>query len=153
MLKLVPKNWFSWDFRVLQGGQEIALIDRHWFQEKASYSLAGRTYEVRRTSVLHGTFVLEHANMVLALANKPSAFHRAYDITIGAEQYRLEAAAVARREFHLLQGGVTVGSVRPDSFLRRSATAQLPAKLPQEVQLFLIFLVLNLWKRAADAAT
>jgi hypothetical protein len=152
MLKLIPKNWFSWDFRVLQGGHEIALIDRHWYQERASYTLAGRTYDVRRTSLLHGTFVLEHASMVLALATKPSAFQRAFDITIGADQYRLEAASVGRREFHLLQGGVKVGSVRPDSFLRRSATAQMPAQLPQEVQLFLIFLVLTLWKRAADAA-
>src|SRR5262245_7431461 len=153
MFTLTPRNFFSWDFRVLEGGQEIALIDRHWYKEKASYLLGGRTYDVRRTSLLHGSFVLEHEGVVLAQATKASAFRRAYAVTVGAHQYRLQAATFMGREFHLLQGVVTVGSVRQDSFFRRTGTARLPAELAREVQLFLIFLVINLWKRAADAAS
>jgi hypothetical protein len=153
MLTLIPKNWFSWDFRVLDGEQDIAFIDRDWFRERASFTLDHRTYDVRRTSILRGTFALEQSGVTLAEASKTSAFRRAFEVHFGGHHYRLQAARFFGREFHLLQGGVSVGTVRPRSVLGRSATAEFPERIPREVQLFLVFLVLNLWKRAAERSS
>jgi hypothetical protein len=151
-LSLVPKGWHSWDFRVLEGGREIAFIDRDWFRERAAFTLEGVPYEVRRTSVLRGTFALERGGRLLAEATKTSIFRRSFDVRIGREPpYRLKAAAPLRREFRLVRGGVTVGQVKPDALFRRAATARFPATLPLPVQLFLTFLVLVLWKRDSDA--
>jgi len=152
MLTLIPKSWFSWDFRVTDNSGDVALIDRHWFRENASFSVSGRSFDVRRTSLVRGTFALEHAGVTVAEARKPSSFRRAFEITTGEDHYRLEAATIVGREFVLSHNGIPVGSVRPKSFLGRTATAHFPERLPREIQLFIIFLVLALWKRAADAA-
>jgi hypothetical protein len=152
MLTLIPKSWFSWDFRVIASSGDVALIDRHWFRESASFSVKGRSFNVRRTSLVRGAFTLEHAGVAVAEAKKPSSFRRAFEITIGADHYRLEAATIFGREFVLSHDGISVGGVRPNSFFGRTATAQFPERLPREIQLFMVFLVLVLWKRAADAA-
>jgi hypothetical protein len=152
MLTVLPKSWLSWDFRVLEDGVELALIDRDWFRERASFSLDGYTYDVRRTSVVRGTFVLDRSGAVLAEAVKPSSFRRTFEISVGPERYRLEAVSMFGREFRLLRGTDPVGAIRPVSFLRRHAQAEFPESMPREVQLFIAFLVLVLWKRAADAA-
>jgi hypothetical protein len=152
MLTLVPESWFSWDFSVIDDSGDVVLIDRHWFRENASFSVNGRSFDVRRTSLVRGTFALEHAGVTVAEARKPSSFRRAFDITTGADHYRLEAANVFGRAFVLSHDGIPVGGVRPTSFIGRTATAQFPEQLPPEIQLFIVFLVLILWKRAADAA-
>lgn len=151
MLSLEPKNWFSWDFRVLDGDEELALIDYRWFRERASFSIGGRDFDVRRTSVVHGTFVLEHSGVVLAEASKPSTFRRTFEITAGEQQYRLVASTVFGRAFDLWHAGAAIGRISPKSPWGRAATADLPAALPREMQVFVIFLVLVLWKRAASA--
>jgi hypothetical protein len=153
MLGVIPKSWFSWDFYVVEDGRKIAFIDRHWFRERASFSLDGESYGVRRTSVVRGTFVLEHAGSVLAEAIKPSSFRRSFDISVGADRYSLTAASAFRREFRLFRGGAPVGTINPVSVLGRSATAAFGDGIPRAVQLFVVFLVLVLWKRAADAAS
>jgi hypothetical protein len=152
MLTLVPKNWFSWDFRVIDDSGDVALIDRHWFRERASFSIDGRSFNVRRTSVLQGTFVLEHEGETLAEAVKPSSFRRRFEITTGSGHYRLEAESMLGRAFVLSDDGIPVGEVRPKSFVGRTATVQFPERLPREIQLFMVFLVLVHWKRASDAA-
>ena len=152
MLTVIPKSWLSWDFHVTEDGQAVALIDRHWFRERASFSVDGKSYDVRRTSVMHGTFVLEHSGRVVAEARKRSAFRRSFDISSGGNRYTLEAVSAFGREFRLLRGGTPAGRIRPVSMLRRTATAVFPEAMPREVQLFVVFLVLVLWKRAADAA-
>ena len=152
MLTLIPKSWFSWDFRVTDNSGDVALIDRHWFRESASFSVDGQSFHVRRTSLVRGTFTLQHAGVTVAEAKKPSSFRRAFDITTGADHYRLEAATIFGRAFILSHDGRAVGDVRPTSFMGRTSTAQFPEQLPREMQLFVVFLVLILWKRAADAA-
>ena len=152
-LTLVPASWFSWDFRVLdEGGAEVAVIDRHSFRERASFLVGGREHTVRRTSVLHGTFVLEESGRVLAEATKPSSFRRLFELAAGPNRYTLRAVSAMRREFELVSGGTPVGRIKPVSAFGRKATAEFTSDIPRELQLFVVFLVLVLWKRAQDAA-
>jgi hypothetical protein len=153
MLTLIPKSWLSWDFRVTEDGRDIAFIDRDWFRERATLDVDGATYHMRRTSVVHGTFALEHDGRVVAEAKKTSAFRRAFEVvTVDGERYELQASSMFRREFQLLRGGVPVGAVRPVSIFGRTATVNFPQTVPRPLQLFLVFLVLVLWKRTSDAA-
>jgi hypothetical protein len=153
MLTLVPKSWISWDFHVREAGREIAFIDRDWFRERASFTLDGETYHVRRTSVVSGTFSFEYRDVVLAEATKTSALRRAFEVvTKGGERYGLRAESVFGRTFELTRGGVRVGEVRPVSIFGRTATVRFPDSVPRPLQLFMVFLVLVLWKRTSDAA-
>lgn len=152
MLTLVPKSWFSWDFRVIADGADIALIDRHSFRERASFTLDGKEYVIRRTSMVRGTFVLEHSGQVLAEASKPSSFRRLFELSVGSASYTLKAVSSLRREFGLFSGSASIARIRPVSAFGRKAIAEFRAGIPREVQLFAVFLVLILWKRVADAA-
>jgi hypothetical protein len=153
MLTLEPKAWYSWDFRVLDGDEEIAFLDRSWVRERLEFTLDGESFAVRRTSVVRGTFVLEREGEVLAEAGKKSVFRRAFDLAVGPERWVLEAVSPLRREFRLLRGGLELGSVRPVSILRRRAMIDLPEAVPIPLQVFVSCLVLVLWKRSADAAS
>lgn len=151
MLTLTPTHWFSWNFRVTAGGEDIAVIGRHWFRERAAFSVGGTSFAVRKTTAFRSNFVLERNGWVVAEARKPSAFRRRFELTIGGKQLVLRSASPFRREFRLFDGAREVGRIRPLSFLGRTATAELPETMPMEIQLFVIFLVLMLWKREADA--
>lgn len=104
MLTLTPKAWYSWDFRILEGDVEIVLLDRHWFRERASFTMDGSTYAVRRASIVRGTFVLERDGRTIAEAKKTSAFRRAFDVQAGPERWVLMAKSAFRREFALFRG-------------------------------------------------
>ena len=153
-LLLTPTRWFTWDFRVTANGRDIAVIDRHWYRERASFSLDGTSFTIRRTALLRSTFVLERAGTgaVIAEASKPSAFLRTFEVTAGGKQLTLRAVSAFRREFHLFDGAAWIGRIRPVSAFRRTATAEFPETMPLELQLFVTFLVLVLWKRQADRA-
>ena len=153
VLTLKPKGWLSWDFHIIENGEEVAFIDRHWFHERATFSVDGRFYDIQRTRLLRSTFVLTQSNVIIAEADKPSAFRRTFVISAGAEEYTLEAGSAFQRRFDLLNGDRLVGTVRPTSVLRRTGVAELPETIPRPIQLFIVFLVLILWKRQADAAS
>ena len=151
-LLLTPTHWLTWDFRVTADGREIAIIDRDWFRERASFSIDGRSFGIRKTSLLRSNFVLEDNGTLVAEATKPSAFRRTFHVTAGGKQLTLRAVSALRREFHLFDGAAWIGRIRPLSAFRRKATAEFPETMPLEVQLFVTFLVLVLWKRQADRA-
>ncbi|MFQ5889571.1 MAG: hypothetical protein ACE5JR_05910 [Gemmatimonadota bacterium] len=151
VLKAVPGGWFSWDFRIFEGEREIALLDRAWVRERGHFRLAGGVFDLYRDGLL-GPFVLETEGRVLARAEKLSALRRIFRVTAGERRYTLKAASPFRREFVLLQGERRVGSMRPESVLRRVAVAEFPEELPLPIRIFLVFLVLLLWKREASAA-
>jgi hypothetical protein len=152
VLVLTPTRWYSWDFRVTANGQEIALIDRDWFRERATFAIDGKSYEVRRTSMLRSSFVLERGGTVIAEATKPSSFRRTFEVTVGDKRLTLRAVSVFRWEFHLFDGPTWVGRIRRVSVFRRRATAEFLEGMSREVQLLVVFLVLVLWKRSTDRA-
>lgn len=152
VLTLRPRAWYSWDFEVVADDEVLAVIDKVWYRERASFTLDGVTYDVLRTQLLRGRFALQVHGRVVAEATKTSAFRRAFELRWEGQRYELRAAHPFWREFRLYQGGVPVGVIAPVSVLRRSAIAQLPAEIPLPVRLFIAFLVVVLWKRQSDAA-
>jgi hypothetical protein len=152
MMTLIPTSVFSWNFRVLLNDQHLTLIRRRWFRERATFEIEGRAYEMRRTSWIHGSFVLACGGRALAEATKPSLFRRSFEIVADHRHFELEAVSAFHREFRLRRGSETLGTVRPRSFFSRTATADFAESIPLHVQLFVTVLVLVLWKRAADAA-
>lgn len=152
MLTLVPEHWYSWDFRVLEDGREVARLDRAWARERGTFQLGPDTFEIARTSMLRGAFMLKRRTTVLARAEKPSVFRRAFDVRVGATPFRVESVSAFRREFRVLRVGMEIGTIRPVGAFRRTAVVDLPDTVALPVRLFLAFLVLVLWKRQRDMA-
>ena len=152
MLSAMPRGLFTCGFTVRQDGNTVADIDPSWFGERAEIRAGGQAYSAYRESLLAGTFVLQSGERALARARKASAFVRAFDIDLAGRPLELKAASVWRREFGLFENGVQVGRISPVGWFGRRAVIDLPPDIPLPAQLFLLWLVLVLWRRADAAA-
>jgi len=153
MLKVISKSWFSWDYIVTDGASPIAEIDVSWWREKGVLIVRGSTYDVYREGLISGAFLLESDGSILARAEKPSAFRRSFELECGKKFYMLRAASAFRRKFVLIDGDREVGEIGPDRVFTRRATADLPEDIPLPVKVFIIWLVVIMWKRESDSAS
>lgn len=149
MLELVPHSVLSWDFSVLREGVPVAEIDVSWFREKGVLTVDGVQYPVYREHLLSGAYILELNGTQLARAEKPSALFRCFLVEHAGKTYTLQAETAVFRKFVLLDDDREVGSITPEGPLIRNAMVDLPDNLPLPVQVFLIWLTVILWKRAA----
>ena len=152
MLKVIPKSWFSWDFVITEGASPIADIDVSWWREKGVLTVRSSRYDVYREGLMSGAFILESSGSILARAEKPSAFRRSFELEYGKKFYTLQAESAFRRKFVLIEGDREVGWLSPNGVFTRQATSDLPEEIPLPVQVFMIWLVVILWKRESDSA-
>jgi hypothetical protein len=148
MLRAVPKNWFSWKFEIFDGEVCVANLDLAWFREEVEFAIQGRTFEIGREGVMSSVFLLREDGRTIASATKPSAFRRSFEVVFDQTGYKLEAVAPFVRRFELRKDFRVVGSIHPVHCIGRKAIVELPEYLPLEVQLFIAWLVIMLWKRA-----
>ncbi len=152
MLRVVPTHWYSWDFTVLEGSEAIAEIDISWWREKGWLRVRDESYRVSREGWVSGSFTLESSGSILAQARKPSAFRRSFVVEHGGRQFTLNAKSAFGRAFVLSENSRALGSLAPDGWLTRRATADLPEDLPLSVRVFIVWLAVILWKRESDSA-
>jgi hypothetical protein len=153
MLDATPHHVFSWDFTVSRGGRPVAEVDMSWFRERAEVDIGGRAYQVQRESIIDSTFSLSSGGEVLARAQKLSVFTRTFEVTVAGRRFELRALSAFRRGFGLFQQRREVGRVMPVSWLGRKASIELPDDLPLPVQVFVFWLVIVLWRRAANSSS
>ena len=149
MLRAVPKNWFSWKFEIFDGKVCVANLDLAWFREKGELAIQGRTFEIGREGIMSGVFLLRGDGRTIASATKPSAFRRSFDVVFDQTGYKLETVSPFVRRFVLWKDRRVVGSIHPVHLFSRKAIMELPEYLPLEVQVFIAWLVIMLWKRGA----
>jgi len=153
MLKAIPSNWLSWDFRVSDGGREVAEMGLSFWREKGSLSIEGIPYRVYREGPAHGAFILEDpGGRIVVRAEKPSALRRSFLVGYDGWRLTLEARSAFGRTFVLRDSQGEIGSVRPDNIVTRRATADFPEAFPLPVRIFLLWLVFILWRRDDDSA-
>ena len=152
MLHATPHGIFSWDFTLSKDGVALAEIDMSWFRERAEVKIGEQTYTVYRESVMQGTFALQSGDQVLAQAQKVGAFTRAFEVNFAGRQLELKALSAWKRQFGLFENGAQIGHIGPTNWLRRKAVIDLPGDIPLPVQVFLFWLVVILWRRAAGSA-
>jgi len=147
MLRAVPNGWLSWNFTIYEDNKAIAKIDLAWLREAGELNLDGSNYKVYREGLVSGSFIIEKEGMVLARAEKPSALIRSYKVNYNNKSYVLEAVSALLREFVLREGGQAIGSVRPEGAFTKKAIIDLPADIEMPVRIFMVWLILILWKR------
>jgi hypothetical protein len=153
MLKAIPKAWFSWDFDILDpSGQSIAKVDMSAWREKATFAIGDVSCRIYRERLMSGAFLLEAEGSVLARAIKPSAFRDSFVVDYDGRQYTLGRRSVFGREYILKQDSREIGSMAPEAWFTRKVIVNLPDDLPLAVRVFVVVLVLILWKRDSNAA-
>jgi len=152
VLTAAPKRWYSWNFEVLDGRRPVADVGVSCWRERGTLQVDGERYDVYREGWASGAFVLESHGEVLARATKPSAFERRLLVWHAGREYTLRARFLGR-QFLLFEGSSEVGRITPEGLLTRRAQVDLPAELPLPVRVFLVWLAVLMWKRAAAAAS
>jgi hypothetical protein len=147
MLKAIPKGWFTPDFTVLQDGTPVADIDLSLWREAADLQIQGMTCKMYREGLVSGSFLLEAGGEVLARADKPSALFRSLEVEHRGARYILEAESALMRKFVLKEGEREVGSIYPEHAFTSRAVVDLPVEMPLAVQVFMLWLVVLMWKR------
>ena len=155
MLRVIPEGWFSYDFTVFdRGGTPVARGDLSNWRETAKLEVGGERYEAHRKGRRSKEFVLEKEDgQVVAMAEKPSAWKSPFVVEHGGNRYELDKESGWKSTFILRSDGVgQVGSVRSEGVFKRGWIAELPEELPLEAKVFIVWLVVLLWKQAASAA-
>jgi len=150
MLTARPHSIFSWTFDVSQGTHFLATLSLRWMREAGELKLKGQAYRIGREGLMSGEFFLELYGNRLASAQKPSIFLRRFEVSVDSEAYILRAASIFTRRFVLEREGKVVGTIRPAAPLTRRMQIDLPEELPLPARLFITWLVIVLWKRAAS---
>lgn len=151
MLQLVPQNWFSWNFDVLDDDRLVASIKVSSLPETGAFSLDGADYRAHREGMFSGDFFLESDGQTIARAQKPSAFLSTFEIRYLDRSYKLKKESLVGRSFVLFEGDRETGSIRPEGFLSRKSAVSLPEAMPGPVQVFVIWLAILMWRRDTNA--
>ena len=155
MLRAVPDGWFSYDFTVFdRAGAPVARADLSNWLETAKITVGEARYEAHRKGWASKEFVLEQEDgRVVAIAEKPSGWRSRLVFEHGGNRYELKHESAWSSAFVLSRDGIgPVGSVKREGFFKREWTAELSEELPLEVRVFVMWLVILLWKRAESAA-
>ena len=142
----------SWDYAVRdEVGQLVGDVSLAFWRERGSIGCAEGEFQVRRESGF-GAFVLEKGGVAVARAEKPGVFGRTFLIEFRGGFYTLKPRGFWRREMVLYQGAREIGWIGASGFLTRRSRVNLPDELPPALRLFLVWLAMLLWRRAAGSA-
>lgn len=150
VLTLAARNWFTWNFSLLDGERPVAEVYLSSWRERGTLKAEGTDYRVYRESLL-GDFLLEQSGSVIARAEKPSMFYRSFIIRYKEKSYTLQARSAFRRAFVLLEGEHQIGSIVPKSAFTRNSVVTLPDQWPLPIKSFAIWLTIVHWQRDANA--
>jgi hypothetical protein len=151
MLTATPKSWVGWSFEISEDQGGLVDIDQAWFRERGAFCADGVEYKVQREPFF-GRFALTGPAGNVTMAYKHSLLTRSFTITAGSESYGLRPLNVLSKDFTLLRAGAPVGSIRKRSWFSRTADVDLPQDLPLPVRIFIFWLVLLMWRRAANTS-
>jgi hypothetical protein len=147
MLRTIPNHWFTWNCEVLENAVPVASINFAAWGEAGELIVQGSRYRVYRESPLSGNFILEENGNRITSAKKPNPLLRAFFLEYAGRQYKLKAKSPLGRTFVLQEYAQSIGSICPEHAFTRKAIVDLPASIPLAVRIFLVWLVMILWRR------
>ena len=150
MLYAVPKSIFSWGFEVYNENTLLAVIDMAWLIEGGDFQYENSTYCLRKAGMLSGNFSLENDGHVIAQAKKTPLI-RCFEVKNDYKDYILTAVSPFTRRFVLKQNEQVVGNITPNHPLTRKCVTNLPNDISVPSRLFMFWLVLLMWRRAAHS--
>lgn len=158
VLDVKCRSFVKWQFDVFQGESLVADIDLKLLREGAELEIKGEHFTIKRAGLVSGAFTIEAFGRELARAEKPSALFRRFVVEFANRRFVLEAEKALFRRFVVAEEptdgiGVEIGRIEPVKWYSQSAIAKFDDSLPLAVDIFLITLVLFLWKRSAQSSS
>lgn len=148
MLTCLPQSICSWNYLITEP-DIAASIEFDFWTEQGKITLGSDLYFVQHTW-LSGEWSFVSENSILALAVKPNPFTRIFQISCGNDSLILKAESPLTRSFLIEQSSVLLGTISPMHPFTRRAFIDCSQSLAIPIQLFLFWLVVLMWRRAAN---
>lgn len=145
-----PKHLFSWGFVLYANQMHLATIDMDWFVERGQFEWENNIYQLGKEGVWSGEFYLQKNTEVIAKALKPNPFTRRFILNFENRQMILAADSPLTRCFSLLENDKVIGSIRPNHPFTRETSIEFFDDLDVPLQVFIFWLVILMWRRAAS---
>lgn len=152
MLTITRKGFFSGDLEVRDGIAPVAEINMSSFRERAELRVGMQLYEARRVGWLNAALVLERQGMEVARAEPEGFFRRAFHIRTARAAFTLKPQGFWRSGYVLTDGEMNVGAIQRAGFWRTTMEAAFRPEVDRALQVFAIWIVAVLRRRAATAA-
>ncbi len=146
-LSCIPESICSWDYRIEGATAGYAAVSFNFMSEEGTVSLGSTEYSVCKEGMFQGRWTLNLHGRQVAEAIKQSAFFRSFEVQINGIDLTAEAESPLVRSFGILDGGRTVGSIRPVHPFTRRAEIECSSAVPELAQLFCFWLTALCWRR------
>ncbi|GJM22756.1 MAG: hypothetical protein DHS20C15_26710 [Planctomycetota bacterium] len=154
MLIATPKSVWSQHYQVTSAtGEPIAELDLSMLKEGARLHYQGKVYRIERESLMRGPWLLLDGDTPVFEANKPSLMRNRFLVMVKGASLELAPKTWMMRRFGVVgPDWVDLGEIRRPSWFRRKVEIDLSDLVPEQAQLFLLFLAVVIWRRADVAA-
>jgi hypothetical protein len=146
-----PHGVFSTGFDLVDGEGVVASFDGSSWRERGEVHVADRTWDLRREGGRR--FVLADQGGEVATLERVSWWSGAWRLDHNGRSLPLTKPSIWSRTYRLTAGDAVVGEVRPASVWRRESEVRMPPDLPVHVQVFVVAVVLTLWRREQSSAS
>ena len=145
-----PKHMFSWGFVLSANQQYLTTIDMEWLVEGGHFEWEHNTYQLGKEGIWSGNFFLRANTEIIARALKPNPFTRRFTLNFENRELILAAESPLTRCFCLFENDKEIGSIRPNHPFTRRTSIDFPDDLSVPVQVFIFWLAVLMWRRAAS---
>ena len=147
MLYVTGSSWLSRVLLVSQDGRLVTRVRLGWGMDGGEFVLDEQTYSIRLVEPGLNLYLLETGGSVIARAEgRSTLLRRCCVVEHACRQYHLDCQPGLRRSYIVREGVETVGYIEWKGMLARKAVVSLPSSLTLPAQVFVIAVVLRLWR-------
>lgn len=151
MLVVRPRGTWQRGFDVQDGsGTVVGAFEGSPWREGGRIRAAGQEWEFRRERSRR--LVLTGPRGEGAAADRVSIWSGRWRLSAGGRTYELAKPGWWSRRYQLRAGAAVVGELSQRGLFSSKADVELPPELPPAVQVFVIAVVMTLWRRENNAA-
>jgi hypothetical protein len=153
MLLVQPHGSFGKGFDVLdESGPTVGSFEGSPWREGGRIRAGGQEWEFRRERYRRLVLAAPQDGGEYAVAERISAWTGRWQLSAGGRTYELAKTAWYSRRYELLAGDAVVGELHPRGVFGNKADVTLPPELPPAVGVFVVAVVMTLWRRDQNAA-
>ena len=151
-MEAIATGIFNLKFRLVGQNQRLlGELETSFLTSNGQLELEENTYRLYREGRFSGDFLLELEGQIIARAVKPSVLQNRFEIETADRRFVLRKPSSINRKLIVVDGQREIGSIYPLGVFTRRTHVDLPDDWPVPIQVFLFWIVFNVWKRANAA--
>lgn len=136
MLELIRKSSFSNDFIARENGIVVAELDRATWSQTATVEIQGKTYNFRKSGMLHNVYTLLDGSLEVIEVEQPSTWQSKLVFHLNQKEYVLDTKDWFSSALKVEQDGNAIGDIHSAGMLSSAIVVDLPDTLPLSVRVF-----------------